>query len=219
MALLTPDHCAESHLYAAKPVASNFDGASDTGRAMIEGGMRLTLLILVLGIPLSACGSVAGGAQSFGAGLGAAAGAPLDDLNLRREYIPTILLQAEANPYDLRNLNQCATIGAEIARLNEALGPDTDEPPAPDGSSLSERAADAAAATALGAIRDAATDFIPGRSWIRRLSGAEQHSRHVQSAIQAGRMRRAFLKGVGMQRNCAPPAAPGWFRPRGRSQR
>lgn len=177
--------------------------------------MRAAFLILTLGIGLSACGAVAGGAQQFGAGLGAAATAPLDDFNLRREFIPTVLLQAEANPYDLRNLNQCATIGAEIARLNEALGPDTDEPPAPDGTRLSERAADAAAAGALAAIRDATTDFIPGRSWIRRLSGAEQHSREVQSAIQAGRMRRAFLKGVGMQRNCAPPAAPGWFRPRG----
>ena len=178
--------------------------------------MRAASLILTLiCIPLSACGAVAGGAQQFGAGLGAAATAPLDDFNLRREYIPTVLLQAEANPYDLRNLDHCVTIGAEIARLNEALGPDTDEPPAPDGSRLSERAADAAAAGALAAIRDATTDFIPGRSWIRRLSGAEQHSRDVQSAIQAGRMRRAFLKGVGMQRNCAPPAAPGWFRPRG----
>jgi len=169
---------------------------------------------------LAGCGgAMEGGARQFGAGLGAAATAPLDDLNLRRQYIPTVLLQAEANPYDLRNLDQCATIGAEIARLNEALGPDTDEPPAPDGSFLSERAADAAAAAALDMIRDATTDFIPGRSWIRRLSGAEQHSRNVQAAIQAGRMRRAFLKGAGMQRDCAPPAAPGWFRPRGRSQR
>ncbi|MDP3801009.1 hypothetical protein [Brevundimonas sp.] len=178
-------------------------------------------LVLALLIPLSACnagGSAMDGARQFGAGFGAAATAPLDDLNLRRQQIPTVLLQAEANPYDLRNLDRCATIGAEIARLNEALGPDTDEPAA-DGSYLSERAADAASAAALDAIRDTTTDFIPGRSWIRRLSGAEQHSQHVQSAIQAGRMRRAFLKGVGMQRNCAPPAAPGWFRPRGRSQR
>lgn len=193
--------------------------ASGAARGVIEGGMRLSGLILAICIPLSACGAVAGGAQQFGAGLGAAATAPLDDLNLRRQYIPTVLLQAEANPYDLRNLNQCATIGAEIGRLNEALGPDTDEPPPADGSFLSERAADAASAAALDAIRDATTDFIPGRSWIRRLSGAEQHSRHVQSAIQAGRMRRAFLKGTGMQRNCAPPAAPGWFRPRGGRQR
>lgn len=178
--------------------------------------MRAVPLLIVLSLPLAGCGAAMGGARDFGAGVGAAATAPLDDLNLRREYIPTVLLQAEANPYDLRNLNQCTTIGAEIARLNEALGPDTDEPPAPDGSNLSERAADAASKAALDAIRDTTTDFIPGRGWIRRLSGAEQHSRHVQSAIQAGRMRRAFLKGIGMNRNCAPPAAPAWFRPRRR---
>lgn len=175
---------------------------------------RLILLLPVCA--LAACNAGASavqGGRDFGAGLGAAVTAPLDDLNLRREEIPTVLLQAEANPYDLRNLHQCRTIAAELARLDEALGPDTDEPPAPDGSYMSERAADAASSAALDAIRDTTTDFIPGRSWIRRLSGAEQHSRHVQAAIQAGRMRRAFLKGVGMQRNCAPPAAPRWFRP------
>ena len=43
---------------------------------------------------------------------------------------------------------------------------------------------------------------------------AEAHSKHVQSAIQAGLRRRSFLKGVGMQRNCAPPAAPAGFVPR-----
>jgi hypothetical protein len=178
--------------------------------------MRAPVLFTALSLLLSGCGGAAG---DFGAGVGAAATAPLDDLNLRRQYIPTVLLQAEANPYDLRNLTQCSTIGAEITRLNEALGPDTDEPPAPDGSTMGERAGDAASQAALDAIRDTATDFIPGRSWIRRLSGAEQHSRHVQAAIGAGRMRRAFLKGVGMNRNCPPPAAPSWFRPRGRSQR
>ena len=157
--------------------------------------------------------SAVGGAEQVGAGFAAAATAPLEDFNLRRQIIPTVLLQAEANPYDLRNLNRCSTIGAEVARLDEALGSDTDEPPRQDGSYLSERAADAAAKATLDAIRDTATDFIPGRSWIRRLSGADLHSKHVQSAIQAGRIRRAFLKGMGMQRNCTPPAAPSWFRP------
>ncbi len=189
---------------------------------VVQQIMRIAVCSLAIATVLAGCqggGAVMDGARQFGAGAGAAATAPLDDLNLRREYIPTVLLQAEASPYDLRNLNQCSTIGAEIARLNEALGPDTDEPPAQDGTFLSERAADAVAKAALDAIRDATTDFIPGRSWIRRLSGAEQHSRHVQSAIEAGRLRRAFLKGTGMQRNCAPPAAPVWFRPRGSSQR
>lgn len=169
------------------------------------------LLPIAAVVLLSGCTA----AQDFGAGVGGAAAAPLEDLNLRREYIPTVLLQAEASPYDLRNLNQCSTIRAEIVRLDAALGPDLDEPPAPDGSTLGERAADAASRAALDAIRDVATDFIPGRSWIRRLSGAEQHSRRVQAAIQAGRLRRAFLKGVGMHRDCAPPAAPAWFRPGG----
>jgi hypothetical protein len=144
--------------------------------------MRGLLLTLSASIALTGCAagdSAVDGARQFGSGFGVAATAPLYDFNLRRQYIPTVLLQAEASPYDLRNLNQCATIGAEIARLNEALGPDTDEPPAQDGSYLSERAADAASKAALDAIRDATTDFIPGRSWIRQLSGAEQHSRHV----------------------------------------
>ena len=51
----------------------------------------------------------------------------------------------------------------------------------------------------LDAIRDAATDFIPYRSWVRRLTGAQARSRTVQDAVEAGRLRRAFLKGLGMR--------------------
>ena len=177
----------------------------------------LALSVVAASLILAGCNagaSARGGAEQVGAGLGDAVTAPLDDLNLRRQMIPTILLQAESNPYDLRNLNHCRTIAAEIARLDEALGPDTDAPPSQDGSYMSERAADAAAGATLDAVRGAVTDFIPARSWVRRLSGAEAHSKHVQSAIQAGLRRRSFLKGVGMQRNCAPPAAPAGFVPR-----
>lgn len=187
------------------------------GRAWSNGPMERLASVIIVALSLSGCNagrSAVSGVEQVGAGLGQAVTAPLDDFNLRRQPIPIVLLQAKANPYDMRNLNHCATIGAEVTRLDDVLGPDTDEPPRQDGSLRSEQAADAAAKAALDAIRDATTDFIPGRSWIRRLSGAEQHSRDVQSAIQAGRMRRAFLKGMGMQRNCAPPAAPSWFRPR-----
>jgi len=152
-------------------------------------------------------------------GFGGAVTSPLVDLNVRRDLIPTVLLQAQANPYDRRNLNQCSTVAAEVARLDTALGPDRDEPPAPDGANLNERAQDALAEGALKAIRDAVTDFIPYRSWIRQLTGAQARSRTVQDAIEAGRLRRAFLKGQGMRLNCAPPASPAWFRPTGRSQR
>lgn len=178
------------------------------------------IALWVAGASLAGCAagrSMGHGVSTVASGFGTAATAPLEDLNLRRETIPTVLLQAQANPYDRRNLDECSTITAEVRRLDEALGPDLDEPPAPDGRLISERASDAAARAALDAIRDGVTDFIPGRSWIRQLSGAEQHSRRVQAAIQAGRLRRAYLKGLGMQANCAPPAAPRWFTPRTRS--
>jgi hypothetical protein len=45
------------------------------------------------------------------------------------------------------------------------------------------------------------------------LTGAEKHSKAVQSAIKAGAERRAYLKGIGMRMDCAPPAAPSWYRP------
>lgn len=170
----------------------------------------LSCLILVAG-----CST----ARQVGEGFGDAATQPLVDLNVRRDQIPTVLLQAQANPYDRRNLNQCTTIGAEVARLDEALGPDRDEPARPDNPTLNERAQDALAEAALDAIRDATTDFIPYRSWIRALTGAQARSKAVQDAVEAGRLRRAYLKGLGMRANCAPPASPAWFRPTGRSPR
>lgn len=175
---------------------------------------------LVVAIALSAlvagCAagrSAVGGAGQFSRGFGDAAAAPLEDLNLRRQDIPLVLLQARANPYEMRDLEHCATIAMEVGRLNEALGPDKDEPSLAQGMMMSDRLAEAAAQSALDLVRDSMTDLIPGRNWIRRLSGAERHSEAVRSTIEAGVMRRAFLKGMGMQRNCAPPAAPGWFRP------
>lgn len=174
-------------------------------KAPVRKCITAMLVAGVAGLLVSGCGAMRA--------VGDAAAAPLEDLNLRRVEIPMVLLEAQANPYDLRNMGRCNAIAAEVRRLDEALGPDRDEPPAPDGRTLTERGTDAAGDAALGAIRDTATDFIPARSWVRRLTGAEQHSRQVQDAVQAGRQRRAFLKGVGMQRNCAPPASPSWFRP------
>ena len=190
--------------------------ASGAAQTVVYGEMnRLGMIGAVLAISLAGC-SVAGQVRD---GFGDAVTAPFVDLNVRRDQIPTVLLQAQANPYDRRNLNQCSTVGAEVARLNEALGPDRDEPGVPDNPNLNERAQDALAEAALDAIRDATTDFIPYRDWIRRLTGAQARSKDVQDAVEAGRLRRAFLKGLGMRLNCAPPASPAWFRPTGRSQR
>ncbi|MDO1558559.1 hypothetical protein Q0812_03850 [Brevundimonas sp. 2R-24] len=169
---------------------------------------------LILGLGACASGQAArDGAGQVQDGFADAALAPLEDLNVRRDEIPIVLLQAQANPYDLRNMERCQAIAQEVRRLDDALGPDTDEPPSPDGRMMSERGADAAADLTLDAIRGTTTDLIPFRSWVRRLTGAEAHSRLMRESITAGRQRRSFLKGVGMSRNCAPPAAPSWFNP------
>uniref|UniRef100_UPI00289D8112 hypothetical protein n=1 Tax=Brevundimonas sp. TaxID=1871086 RepID=UPI00289D8112 len=168
---------------------------------------QISLSAIAVSLLLAGCNAGASardGVDQVGTGLGDAVTAPLEDLNLKRQEIPTVLLQAESNPYDVRNMTRCSVIAAEIARLDEALGPDTDAAPTDDGTLASERAADAAAGATLDAVRGTVTDFIPARSWVRRLTGADAHSKHVQSAIQAGLRRRSFLKGVGVQRNCAP---------------
>ena len=54
----------------------------------------------------------------------------------------------------------------------------------------------------------AASDAIPFRGWVRKLTGAERHDSFVQAAIIAGGVRRAYLKGLGEARGCDMPAAP-----------
>src|SRR5258705_4295618 len=60
----------------------------------------------------------------------------------------------------------------------------------------------------LGFVAGAASETIPFRGWVRKLSGAERHDRFVQGAINAGAVRRAYLKGLGEAKGCDPPATP-----------
>ena len=52
------------------------------------------------------------------------------------------------------------------------------------------------------------SDFIPFRSIVREATGASAHERKLRAAFERGVARRAYLKGVGAQLGCAPPAAP-----------
>jgi hypothetical protein len=182
-------------------------------RLAVKLGMKnYTILALAgSGLLLAGCATTTGASTQRGIdqvnnGIGGALQAPLEDLNLVRAEIPEVLLEAVAAPYTVQGLGRCNAIKAQIARLDEALGPDIDAPSAQ--TSVGDKAADAAADATLDAVRDTVTDFIPGRSWVRRLSGAHRHSQAVQKAVQAGLQRRAFLKGVGLQKRCGPPAAP-----------
>ena len=136
------------------------------------------------------------GAERFEGGVDDAAMAPLEDLNLRRTEIPEILASARVQPYSLTGMETCPAIAAEIARLDAVLGTDVDMPH--EDPAVADQAADGA----LSAVRDVATDLIPMRSWVRRLSGAHAHAIEVEQAIEAGIARRGFLKGVSRGQDC-----------------
>lgn len=74
-------------------------------------------------------------------GLGAAISAPLYDLNLRRKSLADVLTWAQVRPYDMSGLERCDAIAEEVALLDEALGPDLDEPrrPKPPASARGRR--------------------------------------------------------------------------------
>lgn len=129
--------------------------------------------------------------------------APLRDVNVLRTKIPTVLLEAQADPYQRPAPNTCAGIIAAILPLNGALGADLDAP-AVDEDDVMERGQ----RTALGAVASLSSSVIPLRGWIRQLSGAERHDGLVQAAITAGAVRRAYLKGLGESKGCKPPATP-----------
>jgi hypothetical protein len=132
-----------------------------------------------------------------------AAESPLHDLNVLRTKVPPVLLQAMADPYQRPASRGCAPLNLLLKPLNDALGADLDAPE-PDQDDLMGRGKE----TALGAMAGAASDVIPFRGWIRKLTGAERHDRLVQQAITAGAIRRAYLKGLGEAKGCDPPATP-----------
>ena len=136
-----------------------------------------------------------------------AASAPLVDLNLLKTKIPEVLLAAQRAPYAAPTELTCEGLAIEILRLDAVLGEDLDGPPAVKDSLLEKGRAELDDA-AIGAVRSSAESLIPFRGWIRKLSGAERVSHQVTKCIAAGIVRRAYLKGLGQGRGCAPPAAP-----------
>lgn len=138
-----------------------------------------------------------------------AATSPLRDVNVLRTKIPQVLLDSLSNPYAPPKPMTCAEIKAQIAPLDEALGPDLDAPKVKgEEQGLIAKGRDVAEDQAMRMAVGAAQDLIPFRGWVRRLSGAEQHDKLVRAAIVAGGIRRGYLKGLGLAKGCKAPAAP-----------
>jgi hypothetical protein len=143
-------------------------------------------------------------AEADRSGVKGVAESPLRDLNVLRTKIPEVLLRAMADPYERPGPGRCADLVERLKPLNEALGEDLDVTSKEGQQGMIAKGK----TTALTVASGAASDVIPFRGWIRKLSGAEQHDRYVQAAITAGAVRRAYLKGLGEAKGCDPPATP-----------
>jgi hypothetical protein len=140
--------------------------------------------------------------------LGSAFVSPLNDFNIVQTGIPPALNEAVKNPYQLPPENSCKGLIEQVELLDAALGPDLDaQGPSVKKSDL-EAGGDFAQDEAVGSVQRTVDGFIPFRSWIRKLTGAERRSKDLATAVAAGVVRRAFLKGMGQERGCVPPAAP-----------
>ena len=143
-----------------------------------------------------------------------AASGPLEDLNLRREEIPPMLKVVVKDPYAMPLRLQCATIKTELAELDAVLGPDIQPtadvqeenedsiipthlkmPDIPTNATLVNKGANAAHDRLMSFI-SSQTNIMPFRSIIRTISGANAHAKKRTQAFEAGKMRRAYLKGL-----------------------
>lgn len=122
---------------------------------------------------------------------------PLSDLNLRKSKIPAILLQAQRAPYSLSGMSRCPSLQREVGQLNAVLGEDVDAARRKGKAVIPGKVA-----------QDLVGGLIPFRGLVREISGANANNRELQQAIYAGFARRAFLKGVGLQKGCRYPARP-----------
>lgn len=125
---------------------------------------------------------------------------PLSDVNLKKKHIPPVLIAAQAHPYALTGMTDCAKIGAAVKELDAVLGRDVDVPVTGKRDGGHDLAMDAG--------QDTINSLIPGRFLIRRISGAAAAQRRAVAAVYAGSVRRGFLKGIGASKGCSPPAAP-----------
>jgi hypothetical protein len=136
-----------------------------------------------------------------------AAASPLRDVGILRPEIPD-LIETLRYPYASATLSAgCPAILYQIGQLDAVLGNESYQPG--EETTLSDRGMEAAQDAAVDLARDA-TDVIPFRGWVRRVSGASSAERRAARAVELGHTRRAFLRGYGAALGCpgVTPAPP-----------
>lgn len=123
---------------------------------------------------------------------------PVRDVGIAKDKIPPVLAAAVEQPYAA--LRRCRDLVDELGRLNEALGPDFDSPPA--------KGDDKATLIAEAGGEMLVNSLIPFRGLVREVTGAAGAERRKIAALNAGIARRGFLRGLAQARNCRMPVRP-----------
>lgn len=126
---------------------------------------------------------------------------PFKDLGLIKKSIPAALAQI-ANPYAVPKDIDCTYVKYQLTQLDEALGPESVRPSNFDDRDPSKKNSDMAAQAATSALKSAASSWIPARSIVRKLTGAEKADNEWQKAVELGKVRRGFLWGIYYAKSC-----------------
>jgi hypothetical protein len=133
---------------------------------------------------------------------GEAASQPLRDIGLMKKKIPYALSRI-ADPYAEPSGPGCAWITYELTQLSAALGAEVAIMPVADQSTTTEKGSRMAMDAARDLIRSSGSRLLPGRSVIRRLSGASNSDEMYRAAKERGMVRRGYLKGLSEARSCS----------------
>lgn len=136
-------------------------------------------------------------AQGTRAAAFSAALTPLEDIGLRKRQIPEMLQMLSDNPYTPPEKIVCDEVKKEMADLNVLLGADIDTPKVALSAQdqMIEDGTNMISDAVVGLVRSQA-NIVPFRSIVRRLTGAASHEKAVNRAVEAGKLRRAYLRGV-----------------------
>ena len=130
---------------------------------------------------------------------------PFRDLGFMKKEIPAALAQI-ADPYSTPEGMDCTWISYQISQLDIVLPHEAVRSASFDDRSQSEKNAETMAKATDSAmnevVRGAATSIVPVRGIVRKLSGAEKSDSDYNAALERGKIRRGYLRGLSFAKNC-----------------
>lgn len=123
---------------------------------------------------------------------------PVRDVGFNKTKIPLVLQEAVSGPYATPKREDCRWISYELARLDQALGPDFDV----EGKSKEDKIEQIAFAGGEMVVNS----LLPFRGLVREISGAAPADRRKSAAVNAGLARRGYMRGLAQAKGCAPTA-------------